>query len=89
MSDNERITSSGYAQVTNTHIRSFGWKNVTVMVKDRKSKQPKAILENINGTVKSGEMLALMGPSLVFLIPTFSSTYVLTMISVVLASRRF
>lgn len=63
MSDIEKMIGGDYAQLTNTNIRSFGWKGVTVSVKDRQSQQPKTILSDINGIVKAGELLALMGPS--------------------------
>lgn len=63
MSDIEKMIGGDYAQLTNTNIRSFGWKGVTVTVKDRQTQQPKTILSDINGIVKSGELLALMGPS--------------------------
>lgn len=63
MSDIEKMIGGDYAQLTNTNIRSFGWKGVTVTVKDRQSQQPKTILSDIHGIVKSGELLALMGPS--------------------------
>lgn len=63
MSDIEKMIGGDYAQLTNTNIRSFGWKGVTVTVKDRQSQQPKTILSDVNGVVKSGELLALMGPS--------------------------
>ena len=63
MSDIEKMIGGDYAQLTNTNIRSFGWKGVTVTVKDRQSQQPKTILNDINGIVKAGELLALMGPS--------------------------
>ena len=63
MSDIEKMIGGDYAQLTNTNIRSFGWKGVSVTVKDRQSQQPKTILSDINGIVKAGELLALMGPS--------------------------
>ncbi|KAI7375759.1 hypothetical protein KC332_g18537, partial [Hortaea werneckii] len=63
MSDIEKMIGGDYAQLTNTNIRSFGWKGVTVTVKDRQTQQPKNILSDISGIVKSGELLALMGPS--------------------------
>ncbi|KAL9124024.1 MAG: hypothetical protein Q9217_006602 [Psora testacea] len=47
----------------NSTIREFSWQEVTVTVKERKSKEPKRLLENVNGNVKAGEVLALMGPS--------------------------
>ena len=65
MSDIEKMIGGDYAQLTNTNIRSFGWKGVTVTVKDRQSQQPKTILSDVNGIVKAGELLALMGPSYV------------------------
>ena len=63
MSDIEKMIGGDYAQLTNTNIRSFGWKGVTVTVKDRHTQQAKTILSDVNGLVKSGELLALMGPS--------------------------
>lgn len=63
MSDIEKMIGGDYAQLTNTNIRSFGWKGVSVTVKDRQSQQPKAILSDVHGIVKAGELLALMGPS--------------------------
>ena len=65
MSDIEKMIGGDYAQLTNTNIRSFGWKGITVTVKDRQTQQPKNILSDINGIVKAGELLALMGPSYV------------------------
>ncbi|KAG8629316.1 hypothetical protein KVT40_003181 [Elsinoe batatas] len=63
MSDVEKMIGGDYAQLTNTNIRSFGWKGVTVTVKDRQTQQPKNLLNDVNGLVKAGELLALMGPS--------------------------
>lgn len=65
MSDVEKMIGGDYAQLTNTNVRSFAWKGVTVTVKDRQSQQPKTILSDVNGIVKAGELLALMGPSYV------------------------
>ncbi|KAN0098985.1 P-loop containing nucleoside triphosphate hydrolase protein [Hyaloscypha variabilis] len=47
----------------NQIVQSLSWKNVTVVVPDRETKQPKEILSAINGEVAAGEMLAIMGPS--------------------------
>lgn len=47
----------------NKSIRSFLWTGVTVKVKDRQSKQPKTILSNVDGMVREGELMAVMGPS--------------------------
>ena len=63
MSDIEEMVGGDYAQLTNANVRSFGWKGVTVTVKDRQTRRSKVILSDVNGIVKSGELLALMGPS--------------------------
>lgn len=63
MPDIENAAGGHQTQLTNTNVRSLGWKGVTVTVKDRQSQQPKTILSDVNGIVKSGELLALMGPS--------------------------
>ena len=47
----------------NTTIKNFTWRDVTVTVKDRETKQPKAIVDNVQGIVEAGEICALMGPS--------------------------
>jgi hypothetical protein len=44
-----------YSQLINTSVQSFSWKDVTVTVKERNTKQPKDILHGINGFVKAGE----------------------------------
>lgn len=46
--------AADYAHLTNASIRSFGWKTVTVTVKDRSTKKPKTILHGINGIVNAG-----------------------------------
>ncbi|CAG8978076.1 hypothetical protein HYALB_00000748 [Hymenoscyphus albidus] len=47
----------------NNSVKNLTWKGITVYVKDHKTKEPKAILDNIDGIAKAGEMIALMGPS--------------------------
>lgn len=61
MSDIERLTSvdierqaSAKAKLANTSVHNFAWQNVSVKVKDRVTKQPKMILENVNGLVNAG-----------------------------------
>jgi hypothetical protein len=46
-----------YADLTNTAIRSFGWGDITVTVKDRQTNQPKDILSGVNGIVKAGKRI--------------------------------
>ncbi|KAH8684685.1 putative ABC transporter [Tricladium varicosporioides] len=47
----------------NNTVRDYLWQGITVTVKDRKTKDPTNILENVNGVVRAGEICALMGPS--------------------------
>ncbi|EZF33721.1 hypothetical protein H101_02726 [Trichophyton interdigitale H6] len=47
----------------NETVEHFSWKGVTVSVKDRETKQPKAILRDATGYVNKGELMVLMGPS--------------------------
>ncbi|KAF4626159.1 hypothetical protein G7Y89_g12004 [Cudoniella acicularis] len=51
------------AHLMNDTVKDYLWKGVTVTVKDHKTGEPKAILENVDGIVKAGEICALMGPS--------------------------
>ncbi|KAK0722966.1 P-loop containing nucleoside triphosphate hydrolase protein [Lasiosphaeria miniovina] len=51
------------AHLQNTTVRNISWRGVTVTVKDRETKLPKAIVENVEGIVEAGEICALMGPS--------------------------
>lgn len=44
-------------------ITSLSWTGVSVTVKDRETKQHRAIVDNAEGVVHAGEMCALMGPS--------------------------
>ncbi|KAK9423095.1 putative P-loop containing nucleoside triphosphate hydrolase protein [Seiridium unicorne] len=47
----------------NTTVHSISWQGATVSVKDRTTKSPRNIVENVDGIVKAGEICALMGPS--------------------------
>lgn len=51
------------AHFQNKSIRSFLWTGVTVKVEDRRTKQQKAILSNVDGMVREGELMTVMGPS--------------------------
>jgi ABC-type multidrug transport system ATPase subunit len=60
--DLERHDSIG-DHLDNTTVRSLSWQDVTVRVKDRKTKQPISILSSASGFVEAGHVVALMGPS--------------------------
>ncbi|KAL4791564.1 P-loop containing nucleoside triphosphate hydrolase protein [Aspergillus venezuelensis] len=47
----------------NHSLRDFSWNELTVTVRDRRTKQPRNLIEGLNGSVQQGELLALMGPS--------------------------
>ena len=55
------------AHLQNTTVHDFTWQGVTVTVKDRKTKQPKVILDGINGTVKAGRR-SCRSPGLIMLL---------------------
>jgi hypothetical protein len=54
MSDLEKDAGNGSAHLTNHSIQSFAWKDVTVTVKDRHTKQPLQILAGVDGVVQAG-----------------------------------
>jgi hypothetical protein len=39
----------------NTTVKNLTWRGVTVTVKDRETKEPKTIVENVEGIVEAGE----------------------------------
>lgn len=47
----------------NDSVQSFSWRDVGVVVKDRRTKKPLSILSSAYGHVKAGEVVALIGPS--------------------------
>lgn len=49
--------------LVNDIVRTFGWKDMNVTVKDRTTKAPLSILTDPNGLARAGEMIAIMGPS--------------------------
>lgn len=42
------------AHLKNTTVQNVSWRGVTVTVKDRVTKQPKTIVENVEGIVEAG-----------------------------------
>ncbi|GKZ74480.1 hypothetical protein AnigIFM50267_000716 [Aspergillus niger] len=60
-SDLERNESSSFFK--NNTVNDFSWRNLTVTVKDRHTKQPRNLIDRISGSVQQGELVALMGPS--------------------------
>ncbi|KAI6778005.1 uncharacterized protein J7T54_007402 [Emericellopsis cladophorae] len=61
--DLERNDSQQDTTVANTVVSSFAWHDLHVQVKDRQTGAPKALLDNVSGVVRAGELLAIMGPS--------------------------
>ncbi|OGM46050.1 ABC transporter [Aspergillus bombycis] len=47
----------------NNTVQSFTWDNLTVTVKDRRTKGPRNLIEGCSGTAHHGQLIALMGPS--------------------------
>ena len=48
------------AHLLNYTVRSVTWSGVTVTVKDRETKQPKTIVDNVEGFVEAG--MPLLAP---------------------------
>lgn len=63
MASERDLEANGDHSFSNDLIQQLSWRNVTISVKDRKTKTEKNLVENVNGYVQAGEMLALMGPS--------------------------
>ncbi|KAK8090348.1 ATP-binding protein cassette [Apiospora hydei] len=61
--DLEQGCSAADAHLLNTTVSSIAWRGVTVTVKDRKTKEPLNLVDNVEGYVEAGELCALMGPS--------------------------
>jgi len=47
-------TVADEAHLQNTTVRNYLWRDITVTVKDRETKQPLHLLENVNGVVEAG-----------------------------------
>jgi len=53
--DLESRGKDGYTHLSNTTVQSYSFSDVGVVVRDRRTKQPKTILSEINGIVKAGK----------------------------------
>lgn len=60
--DIEMNTHGARDDLYNNMVNSFSWDGITVTVKDRTTGQPRQLLADVDGVVKAGEMLAMMGP---------------------------
>lgn len=67
-----RLSSSAWTKMRQTALaltfrgKAFAasfWTGITVKVEDRRTKQQKAILSNVNGMVREVELMAVMNPS--------------------------
>ncbi|KAI5203682.1 putative ABC transporter [Aureobasidium subglaciale] len=61
-SDTERQTRHEQ-YMSNEVVHTLSWSNITQTVRDRLTKEPKHLIEDVGGQIKAGEVLALMGPS--------------------------
>lgn len=61
--DRDIEKQQGSHLLRNTTVHNISWSGITVTVTDRETKQPKTLLDNVQGYVEAGELLALMGPS--------------------------
>lgn len=52
--------SAADVHLQNTTVKSFAWQNITAIVKDHKTKKPKALLDGVNGIVKAGTLLVII-----------------------------
>jgi hypothetical protein len=55
------------AHLMNDTVRNFVWQRITVVVKDHKTKEPKTILENIEGSVEAGTFEASLYREFLFI----------------------
>jgi len=55
--------TSAEDHLRNTTVQHISWRNVTVTVKDRETKLPKAIVESVEGIVEAGVYLPLLNPA--------------------------
>lgn len=46
--------NDGHNFLMNHSVQNFSWNDLTVTVKDRRTKRPRNLIENINGSVQQG-----------------------------------
>ena len=61
-----------YSSLRNDTVRNFTWQDVTVTIKDRRTKKPKAILANVDGYVEAGKIYFYALNRLLFLVRSIS-----------------
>ncbi|KAA8644032.1 putative ABC transporter [Aspergillus tanneri] len=57
------IEKNDYQFLMNDTVTTFSWSDLTVTVKDSRTKHPHNLIDGSNGVVQQGELVALMGPS--------------------------
>lgn len=57
------LNAASSAHLANDVVDHFAWRDMRVVVNDRRTREPLSILAESAGLVRAGEMLALMGPS--------------------------
>lgn len=60
------------AHLKNTTVQSVSWRGVTVTVKDRVTKEPTAIVDNVEGIVEAGKTPRPAGSLPASSLPAFS-----------------
>ncbi|EAW14323.1 putative ABC transporter [Aspergillus clavatus NRRL 1] len=55
--------NGGNQFLSNQTVHNFAWNDLTVTVKDRRTKKPLNLIDGICGNIQRGELVALMGPS--------------------------
>lgn len=63
VSDDVESNYKALKALRNTEVTSFSWNSISVTVKDNETKEPKLLLDSVDGSVRPGELVALMGPS--------------------------
>ncbi|KAI9043872.1 putative ABC transporter [Aspergillus affinis] len=61
--DSPDLEQNEHQFLMNQAVQTFSWTDLTVTVKDRRTKQPRNLIEGSSGLVQQGELVALMGPS--------------------------